>query len=283
MKFIKTFLLSVCIIIFIAACSPVATASPAPVTVVPRTAETDTPEPEKQTLTVLAAASLTESFTEIGTAFESLHPGVAVSFNFAGSQQLAQQLDQGAPADVFASASAKYMQQEVDSGRVIADAAQVFARNRLVVIVPTDSWITVLQDLNKAGLKIVLADKSVPVGGYTLTFLDNADKSSDFHPGYKDRVLANVVSYEDNVKAVAAKVALGEADAGIVYSTDLTPDIRGKVRVVAIPDELNVIATYPIAVIADSTNPALAQAFVDFVLSAEGQAILAQYGFLPPQ
>lgn len=283
MKIIKTFLLSIGILILIAACAPVATASPAPVTVVPRTAETDTPEPEKQTLTVLAAASLTESFTEIGTAFESLHPGVTVSFSFAGSQQLAQQLDQGAPADVFASASAKYMQQEVDSGRVTADAGQVFARNRLVVIVPTDSWITVLQDLIKAGLKIVLADKSVPVGGYTLTFLYNADKSADFHPGYKDGVLANVVSYEDNVKAVAAKVALGEADAGIVYSTDLTLDIRGKVREVAIPDEFNVIATYPIAVIADGANPALAQAFVDFVLSAEGQVILAQYGFLPPQ
>jgi len=151
-----------------------------------------------------------------------------------------------------------------------------------VVIVPTGSWITTLQDLSKTGLKIVLADKTVPVGSYTLTFLDNAEKSSTFHQGYKEAVLANVVSYEDNVKSVAAKVALGEADAGIVYSTDVTADIRDKVNEVAIPDDLNVTATYPIAPIANSDHPEMAQAFVDFVLAADGQAILAKYGFVPP-
>lgn len=273
-----------------AACGPIATASPAPVTVEPpitgtQPVEANTPQPEKQTLTVLAAASLTESFSEISKAFENLHPGVTVTFSFAGSQQLAQQLDQGAPADVFASANIKYMQQVVDSRRVAADSPVVFARNRLVVIHPLNNpgSIQSLQDLSKPGLKIVLANSSVPVGNYTLTFLENASKDAAFSSDYKDSVLANVVSYEENVKSVATKVALGEADAGIVYSTDVTADLRAQVDAIDIPDALNVTATYPIAVIADSSAPVLAQAFVEYVLSAEGQAVLAQYGFLPPQ
>lgn len=273
-----------------AACGPIATASPAPVTVEPpitgtQPVEANTPQPEKQTLTVLAAASLTESFSEIGKAFENLHPGVTVTFSFANSQQLAQQLDQGAPADVFASANIKYMQQVVDSGKVAMNNPVVFARNRLVVIHPLKNpgSIQSLQDLAKSGLKIVLADSFVPVGNYTLTFLENASKDAAFSPDYKDSVLANVVSYEDNVKSVVTKVALGEADAGIVYSTDVTADLRAQVDAIDIPDALNVTATYPIAVIADSSAPVLAQAFVEYVLSAEGQAVLAQYGFLPPQ
>lgn len=252
----------------------------------PASAQIDTPLPgQKTTLTVLAAASLIESFTEIGKLFESLHPGVRVAFSFGGSQQLAQQLSQGAQVDVFASASSKYMDAAVQAGRVAASAAQVFAQNRLVVIFPAGNpgGIKTLQDLARPGLKLVLADKSVPIGQYALDFLDKASGSAGFSPDFGANVLKNVVSYEENVKAVVTKISLGEADAGIVYSTDVTVSAASHLGRIAIPDALNVTASYPIAALKDSPNPVLAQALVDLVLSTDGQAILAKSGFIPVQ
>ncbi len=232
-------------------------------------------------LTVLAAASLTDSFAELGRLFESQHPGVTVAFNFGGSQQLAQQLDQGAPADVFASANQKYMDAAIVSGRVAAGASVIFASNRLVAIFPKDNpaGVAALQDLAKPGLKLDLADKSVPVGQYSLDFLDKAIQDPAFDADFKDRVLANVVSYETDVKAVVTKVSLGEADAGIVYVTDYQIAAE-KLGYLDIPDALNSIAVYPIAPIADGKNADLAKAFVALVLSPEGQAILTKYGFI---
>ncbi|NMC58631.1 MAG: molybdate ABC transporter substrate-binding protein, partial [Candidatus Methanofastidiosa archaeon] len=159
----------------------------------------------------------------------------------------------------------------------------VFAYNKLVVIYPKDNpaGITELQDLAKEGLVLDLADSSVPVGQYSLDFLDKASADSAFGASFKDDVLKNVASYEENVKAVVTKISLGEADAGIVYFTDITADAADLVGTLEIPDELNTIATYPIAPISDSKNADLAQAFVDFVLSSEGQAILAKYNFTP--
>ncbi len=265
-KFLSLFLL----IILLAACAPQATPA-------------DPISPTVKTLTVLAAASLTESFTELGKAFESQNPGVKVVFNFAGSQQLAQQLDQGAGADVFASASPKYMDAAVASKRVNPAGAKNFVQNRLVVIFPRDNpgGVKSLPDLAKPGLKLDLADKSVPVGQYALDFIDKAAKDPAYGASFKDAVLKNVVSYEDNVKSVVTKVSLGEADAGIVYVTDVTVDAASKIGRLDIPDALNTIALYPIAPISDSKNPDLAKAFVSLVLSPAGQAILAKYGFLP--
>lgn len=259
-----------------------ATRAPAPTTVPPTQAPSQVPSGSK-TLTVLAAASLTESFTELGTMFESQNPGVKVAISFAGSQQLAQQLAQGAEADVFASASKKYMDAAVTSKRVNPDDAKTFVKNRLVVIFPKDNpvGLTQLQDLAKAGLKLDLADKTVPVGQYALDFLDKAVKDPAFDPQFKDNVIKNVVSYEDNVKAVLTKVSLGEADAGIVYVTDITAAAADKVGRLDIPDALNTIATYPIAPISDSKNPDLAKAFVALVLSPEGQQVMTKYGFIP--
>ncbi len=239
---------------------------------------------EARTLTVLAAASLTESFTELGQVFEDQNPGVEVALSFAGSQQLAQQLGQGAEADVFASANEKYMlAMEEEANRVNAEDVQTFATNRLVVIFPKDNpaGLITLQDLAKSGIKLDLADTSVPVGQYSDNFLDKATQDSAFDSSFKENVLKNVVSYEDNVKAVLTKVSLGEADAGIVYVTDITPDAADKVDKLDIPDELNTIATYPIAPLADSQNSELADSFIDLVLSPEGQSILAQHGFIP--
>jgi molybdate transport system substrate-binding protein len=231
----------------------------------------------------MAAASLTESFTELGAVFELQNPGVKVVFNFAGSQALAEQLAQGAEADVFASASEKYMIFAVDSKRVNTEDIKNFAKNRLVVIFPKDNpaGITSLADLTGSGIKIDLAHKNVPVGQYTLEFLDKANATPFLDEDYKDKVLDNVVSFEENVKVVVTKVLLGEADAGIVYLTDITSEASEKVGTLAIPTDLNYLASYPIALIATSKNYDLAKAFIALVLSPEGQAVLAKYKFIP--
>lgn len=233
-------------------------------------------------LNVFAAASLTEAFREIGKAFEAANPGVKVTFNFAGSQQLVQQIGQGAPADVFASAATKNMDDAVKAGNVVDGAARTFARNRLVAIVPqaNPAGIKTLADLGKPGVRLVLAAKEVPVGQYALDFLDKASKDATYGADYKDKTLKNVASYEQNVRAVLSKVTLGEADAGIVYNTDVTQDAAPKVTRIEIPDALNTVATYPIATVKGTKNPA-ADRFVAFVLADAGQAILKQYGFIP--
>jgi molybdate transport system substrate-binding protein len=234
-----------------------------------------------QKLTVFAAASLTDAFNEIGGKFKQQNPGVAFDFNYAGSQQLRTQLEQGAVADVFASANTREMNAAIDSGLVVSGTPKTFVRNRLAVIVPKDNpgGINELKDLSKPGLKIVLAAPGVPVGGYALTVLDKMN--ADFGVTFSQTVLSNVVSSEDNVKQVVAKVQLGEADAGIVYSSDVTPDAAEKVTKIDIPDKYNVLATYPIAVLKGTPQADLASQFIDYVLSAEGQAILAKWGFIP--
>jgi molybdate transport system substrate-binding protein len=256
------------------------------VVVEPKTAspETSTAAPtEPVDLNIFAAASLTEAFGEIGKLFEGVHPGVTIVLNFADSQQLAQQINEGAPADVFASANPKQMDAVIEAGGISSGTQQTFAKNRLVVIFPKDNpaGLTELSDLAKPGLKLVLAAREVPVGQYSLDFLDKAIADPAFGATFKEDVLKNIVSYEENVKAVLTKVALGEADAGIVYLSDISGANAEKVGQIDIPDELNVIASYPIAPIKDSKNPELAQAFIEFVLSQEGQDTLAKYNFIP--
>jgi molybdate transport system substrate-binding protein len=234
----------------------------------------------KPQLTVFAAASLTEAFEEIAAAFAQTAE-VDVVFNFAGSQQLAQQLLSGAPGDVFASANQKQMDVAVEGGSIAAAAVQPFAGNRLVIVTPADNPAALQQfaDLAKPGVKLVLADAAVPVGQYALDMLAKASAAPDFASTFGDETLANVVSYEDNVRSVLAKVLLGEVDAGIVYSSDVTAANREEVQVIDIPDALNVTAVYVLAPVAGSVQPELAQAFVDYVISDAGQEILANYGF----
>ena len=244
-----------------------------------------TGQTQKQAITVLAAASLTESFTEIGKKFEQENPDIRVTFNFAGSQTLLQQLEQGIPADVFASANQKYMSDANEGGFVDSSESKVFAKNALIVIYPKSNPgnIQVLADLSNPGLKIVIAAGEVPVGKYTLEFLDKtSDTSSNLPADFKVGFMKNVVSYENTVKSVVSKVMLGEADAGVVYLTDVTGDAQNELVVIEIPTEQNVIATYPIAVLKSSQNTVLSQAFVDFILSEEGQGILQDYGFINP-
>lgn len=234
-------------------------------------------------LTVFAAASLTNAFTEIGKQYEESHPDTQVTFNFAGSQQLAQQLNQGAPADVFASADDEQMLVAVQGGRIDPDAQQPFVNNALVVVYPRGNpgGLQNLHDLARPGLKLVLAAGPVPAGQYALDFLEKASLDPSYGENYKQEVLQNVASYEENVRAVLTKVALGEADAGIVYASDAFTASPGTINTLEIPANLNVVADYPIARVADSAHSKLAGDFIDYVLSNVGQQVLADNGFIP--
>jgi molybdate transport system substrate-binding protein len=223
---------------------------------------------------VFAAASLTEAFEEIGTDFEGRYgdDGVDVVFNFGPSDGLATQIREGAPADVFASASGRWMDAVAEDPGV--SGRTDFVRNRLVLLVPADNpaGIEGFEDLAREGVKLVLAAEDVPAGAYAREALGNA--------GVLDAALANLESNEEDVKAVVQKILLGEADAGIAYVTDVTDAVAADVRAIDIPDEVNVIATYPIAVVGGSDHVDLAGRFVAHVL-AEGQAALEAAGFVP--
>jgi molybdate transport system substrate-binding protein len=232
-------------------------------------------------LTIFTAASLTDAFKEMAAEIERANPGTKLTFNFAGSPTLRTQLAQGARADVFASADEPNMFGAEKDG-TISGEPQIFARNLLVLIVPAHNpaGITTLQSLSKPKVKLVLTAKDVPVGNYARQALEKMSQDPAFGTDFSKRVLANLVSEETNVKQVAAKVQLGEADAGIVYSTDATPALRSAVQIIQIPPEFNVIAKYPIAAVKGARNESGARAFIAYVLSPAGQAILARHGFL---
>ena len=222
-------------------------------------------------LTVFAASSLTAAFTQIGTDFEAANPGVHVTFNFGSSTDLAAQIASEGPADVFASASGTAVDSAAsDPG--VTDQVD-FATNQLVIITPTDNPANIasVDDLANDGVQVVLAAEGVPVGDYARQMLDNAGISKD--------VLANVVSNEPDDAAVVAKVSSGEADAGVVYTSDITTADVGSVTV---PDDVNVVAAYPIAVVTGAPQPDMAASFVTYVTGAQGEATLAAFGFGPP-
>jgi molybdate transport system substrate-binding protein len=228
----------------------------------------DSPGGESPTeIKVFAAASLTAAFNQLGERYTAANNGTKVTFNFAGSQALATQIQQGAPADVFASADLPNMDKVKD----LVGEPRVFASNQLQIVVEQGNpmGVKTLDDLARSDLKVVLAAPDVPAGKYAKQALAKAG------------VTVKPVSQEDNVKAVVTKVSLGEADAGIVYVTDVTAG-GDKVEGVDIPKEQNVTATYPIAVVEASTHQSQAQAFMDLALSDQGQQVLKSYGFLPP-
>lgn len=230
-------------------------------------------------VTVFAASSLTESFKIIGEAFTKMNPGVRVEFNFASSSALATQIEQGAPADVFASADDAQMQRLM-SKALIESQPSTFARNVPVIVIPSNNQANIMnpKDLANAGVKIVLAAPDVPIGNYARQIIDKLAADTSYGAGFKDAALKNVVSNEANVRAVLTKVELGEADAGIVYRTDALIS-KEKVKSIPIPDSANVVATYPIAVVRDAKDREAAAAFVEYARGASGQAILAAAGF----
>jgi len=235
---------------------------------------------EKSTLQVFAAASLSDAFTEIGKLLEQRRPGLAVRLNFAGSQQLAAQIEQGAAADVFASADQRWMAYATERN-LISNVPVTFARNRLVVIVPSTNPARIhrLQDLARGGVKLVLGADAVPVGHYSRMVLRNLARQPGFPQDFEARALRNVVSEEENVKSVVGKVQLGEADVGLVYRSDVTASVSRFLHLLAIPDSANVVASYPIAMVRAAHEVEAARAFLDLVLSSEGQAILERRGF----
>lgn len=220
-------------------------------------------------ITVLAAASLTAAFTEMGEAFETANPGTKVTFSFGSSSMLATQVNQAAPADVFASADDANMKKVTDAGN--AGDPSTFARNRLAILVGKSNpeGIFTLSDFASPGVTFVLCAVEVPCGKFGQQALDKAG------------VTAKPRSFEENVKAVVTKVTLGEADAGIVYVTDAKA-AGDSAQGVDIPDEYNVTAVYPLALLKQAPKPDVAAAFKAFVLSAAGQRIMTEYGFLPP-
>ena len=229
------------------------------------------------TLTVLAASSLTDAFGELATTFQEQNPDTEVRTSFGGSSEMLTQIEQGAPADVFASADGDKMDNALQEDLV--NEPQTFARNRPVIIVPRDNLAGILglQDLANPGTKLVLAQDGVPIAEYAKRILTNADY--EYGENLEQQVMNNVVSREANVRASANRVALAEADATFVYITDVTPEIEDQVEVIEIPQDLNVVPTYPIATLKEASNPELAQRWVDLVLSDEGQRVLEEYGF----
>jgi len=230
-------------------------------------------------ITVFAASSLTDAFTEAGKVFHSQNPGVTVRFNFASSSALATQINEGAPADVFASADQAQMQVVADRAGVVDPA--VFATNVPVVVTPKGSTaVRSFADLARPGIKLVLAGKEVPIGKYARDVLQRASSAGGIAPDFGSKALANLKSEESNVRGVLAKVQLGEADAGIVYLTDIGA-AKDEVARIDIPTQYNAVAEYPVAVLKPSKAQAAGRAFVDFIRSAEGRAILQKYGFQP--
>jgi molybdate transport system substrate-binding protein len=220
-------------------------------------------------ISVFAAASLTGSFNALGTAFHQANPGVGVNFNYAGTPTLVTQIEQGAPADVFASADTTNMDKLTADG-FTTGSSQVFAHNQLEIVVAPGNpkGITALADLAKPGLIYITEGPTVPAGKYSLQALTAAG------------VKVTPKSLETSVTAVISKIELGEADAGIVYTTDVTA-AGSKVQGVQIPTANNVIATYPLVAVKGTKSLAVANAFIAYVLSATGQSTLATFGFLP--
>lgn len=242
------------------------------------------PGTPKTTLQVFAAASLTEAFNELGAGFARQQRDVQVLFSFAGTQQLAQQIIQGAEADVFASANLSQMQIVIEQGLVISETVRVFASNQLAVALApgNPAGIENLAYLSQPGVRLVLAAPEVPAGIYTQEMLLRLAGYPTFGPWYREAVLENVVSYETNVKAVLAKVQLGEADAGILYASDVGGNDAPEVESFLVPPDVNPRIRYPIAPLANASQPELAQAFIEYVLSETGQKVLADHGLLPP-
>jgi molybdate transport system substrate-binding protein len=233
-------------------------------------------------ITVFAAASLTEAFNAAGPAFTK-KTGIGVTFDYGGSDTLATQIVQGAPADVFASANLAQMKAVSDAGGV-AGAPKTFAKNRLVLIAPRADAVKVTSpaDLAKSGIKVVLAAATVPVGGYARATFAKLAGQSGYPPDFPAAVEKNVVSNELDVKAVVTKVALGEADAGVVYSTDVTPAVAAQLSEFPFPAAVAPDIEYPIAALKSAPNARGALAFVDYIVSAEGQAVLKARGFISP-
>lgn len=236
----------------------------------------------KAEMEVYAAASLTEAFTEFEQKFQKENPNVEVINSFASTSTLRFQVEQGAVPDVFGSANHKHISGLAKGGFIAGDYSAI-AHNCVTIIVPKDNPgnIDGIEDLARRRVDLVACSPEVPIGNYTMQVLDNIQKSGDCGRDFKEKVKRNFISLEPTVKGIVTKVRLGEADAGMVYASDVTPDVRKQVKVLTIPEKYNVLATCYIAVIKDCDRPDLGRKYVEMVLSDDGQKIMQKHGFVP--
>jgi len=237
---------------------------------------------EGERLTVFCGAGLTGALSEIGGVYENA-TNISVEFNFDGVPALRSQIEQGAYADILVSANLKHMNALKSEGFINNSTVEVFARNKVAIIVPNDNpaSITGLTDLASPGVKILMGTKDLPAGDYALQVLDKLAADPEYGPAYRESVLSNVVSQETTVNRIVSKIALGEADAGFAFISDVSPQMVGKVTRILIPEKYNVVGDFPVAVLSQSKYPVEAQAFLDMIMSTEGQSILGKYGFIP--
>lgn len=261
----RIFHLALAFLLILTACTPQATASPS------------------SPLSIMAATSLSECMKQFEAEFQKATPDVTLSFSFGPSHQLAQQILNGANADLFLSADDRSVQTLIEQGDIAPENSGQFIANRLLVIANPHSPVVRLLDLSKAGVKIVLASQETPAGKYSQQLLDKLSTPNNLGVSYKEQVLKNVVSYENTIRSVMAKVELGEADAGIVYQSDVYPSSIGKVRQILIPDSLNITAVYYYGILNTTSRQEEARKFVELLLSEKGQNIFQGCGFLPIQ
>ena len=273
------------VVLAAAACSGSASPAPSvapstlPASALPSAAPSSTAA-ARVDLTIYAAASLKGALEKAKAAYEAAVPGTTVTISTDSSAALATKIEQGAPADVFLSADTKNPRNLVDKGLAAGDLV-IFAGNKLTVIVPADNRAGIRSpaDLARSGIVVIAAGDEVPITKYATQLVANLAKEPGYPADFVAAYTRNIASKEDNVKAVVAKIELGEGDAGIVYVTDAAASTR--LVTVAVPDSANVLATYAGVVLKDSANAAAARAFLDWFEGPEGEAILRGYGFLP--
>jgi molybdate transport system substrate-binding protein len=264
-----------------ASSSPSGAASVATPTAAPSGAPASSPSGEPATLTIYGASSLKEALGAARTAYTAAYPGTTLTISTDASSALETQIEQGAPADIFLSADTTNPKKLVDAGLALG-AAVDFAGNKLIVIVPTTNpaAIATPADLARSGVEVIAAGDAVPITKYANMLVDNLARQPGYPANYAAAYEANIVSREDNVKAVVAKLELGEGDAAIVYVTDARAST--KVGTVDVPDAANVLATYAGVVVKSSPDPAGARQFLAWFAGPDGQAFLGGFGFLPP-
>ncbi|MCQ1539476.1 molybdate ABC transporter substrate-binding protein [Methanocalculus taiwanensis] len=232
-------------------------------------------------LIVYTAASLTGVSADLGSEFEKRYPGTKITFNLAGTQTIKNQIQMGAYADVFMSASTRYTNELMGGGYLVNDTVRKFTSNYIVIIVPSGNPgdIHSYTDLTRPGVKIAMGTEEVPVGINTRIVLDKLSASPDTPDGWKDAVFQNVVTYETTEPGVVTKVGLGEVDAGFVYESSFSAAKTGSLELIPIPEEYNALQIYTLGILTDSTNKKTGETFIEFILSDEGQKILKDYGF----
>jgi molybdate transport system substrate-binding protein len=266
------------------AATPVATVATAvPTTVAPTATPAPVYTPASGNVVAFTAASLSGASQTIGSSFTAAYPGTTVAFDLDGTQALKTQVENGAYADVFISASNSYTNTLKKEGYFVNDSIKTLTTNYVIVILPASNPANIqsLADLEKPGVKIAMEDKTVPAGTATIAVLNNLANST-YGQSWKNATISNVVTYETSEPAVATKVALGEVDAGFVYQSTATAAPSGTYQSITIPTKDNYLQTYTIGILQESSNKAQAAWFEQYMLSSAGQNILNNYGFIAP-